>query len=281
MIDLHLHTTASDGRCSPLELPERVASAGITAFAVTDHDTSAAVRPAAERAAALGVRCVSGIEVTAVLRGRDVHVLGYFIDPDAPVLGPFLTVQRTQRVERAREIADRLARLGVPIDVDRIVKEAEGRTGRAIARPRLAQALIEAGHVTTTQEAFDRFLADDQPAYVPHRGASPAEAVALIGQAGGVASLAHPGVLKGDPDALIAELADAGLTAVEAYHSEHDAVAQQRFLVAARRHNLLVTGGSDYHGEGMRRAEFFGRVGLPDADFNRLLDRASDCAWKL
>ena len=272
MIDLHAHTTASDGRSTPRELVDRARAVGITTLAVTDHDTMAAVPEAAALAASAGLGFVPGIEITSVSRGKDAHVLGYFLSPDAPGLSQLITDQRRRRVERAREIGRRLEQMGAAIDVDALLATAGERSGKAIARPQIAQALIAAGHVATVAEAFDRFLGETCAAYVPHTGASPTEVVRLIVAGGGIASLAHPGHLKQDD--VIPELVDAGMAALEVYHSSHDEAATAHYLQIARRHSLAVTGGSDYHGEGVRRAEFFGVVHLPEDEFVGFLRRA-------
>jgi predicted metal-dependent phosphoesterase TrpH len=267
-VDLHLHTTASDGRCRPEELAQRVFAAGIRVMSVTDHDTRAGEAAARAAAETLGIEFISGIEITSVHEGKDVHVLGYGLPAEAPTVDSLLVEQRRRRVERAREIAERLAQLNAPIDVDALVAAAASRSGKAIARPQIAERLVAAGHVSSIAEAFDRFLDERAPAYVPHTGASPMEVIGLVSDCGGVASLAHPGQLK--KDHLIADLVDAGMPCIEAYHSSHDEQTQRHYLEIAQRFNLAVTGGSDFHGDGTRRAEFFGVVGLPIADFERL-----------
>lgn len=268
MIDLHMHTTASDGRCTPEELVQRCWDAGIRTMAVTDHDTMAAIAPVTRAAQARGMTVVPGIEITTVHRGKDVHMLAYYLPESAPGLAEMLAGQRRQRVERAKEIGARLAQLGVPIDVDALVATASAPGGKAIARPQIAQALITAGHVATVAEAFDRYLSEDSPAYVPHRGASPAEVVRVVVAGGGIASLAHPGYRP--VDEVIPELVDAGMEAIEVFHSSHDAAAEAHYLAIAERHGLIPTGGSDFHGEGTRRAEFFGVTQLPPQHFQRL-----------
>jgi len=240
-------------------------------MSVTDHDTRAGESAARRSAIDRGIEFVSGIEITSVHDGKDVHVLGYNLPAELPELDALIAEQRRLRVERAREIAHRLARAGAPIDIDALIASASKASGKAVARPQIAQLLIAAGHVASVGEAFDRFLGDTCPAYVPHQGSSPATVVSLLARSGAVASLAHPGRLNADE--LIPGLIDAGLACIEAYHSTHDAAAQAHYLDLARRHGLLVTGGSDYHGEGTRHAECFGVVGLEPSAYERLKER--------
>lgn len=277
MIDLHMHTTASDGRHTPEELVARVRGAGIHTFGVADHDTVAAIAPTRDLASRAGLTFVAGVEITAVHNAKDVHMLGYFVDDESPVLVDFLENSLNDRLRRARLMSEKLAELGVPIDIDRLVAQTGGpNSGKAIARPVIAKALLEAGHVGSIQEAFDRFLAEGQPAYFGRFGASPVEVVGIIHEGGGLASFAHPGPLA--KDELIEPLVEAGLDAIECYHSEHTPEMVDKYLQVARRYDLAVTGGSDYHGEGTRRAEFFGKVSLPDVEFARLLERAERVA---
>ena len=270
MIDLHLHTTASDGTLPPSVLVERAQRAGIRTLSVTDHDTMAGVPSATVAAAELGLEFLPGIEVTAVLERRDVHVLGYFLDSKPPGLEPFLEAQRQDRRERARKMVGLLADLGAPVDVNELIEQSES-DGRAVARPLIARELVKAGHVRSEQEAFDRWLGDGRPAYVPRQGASPADVVRLISRAGGVSALAHPGLLGRDE--LIPSLAKAGLVALEVYHSEHDAGRQAHYAKLAKQHGLAACGGSDYHGEDHHRAKFLGKVGLPREEFMVVLQR--------
>ena len=270
MIDLHMHTTASDGALAPPDLVARAAGVGIRTMAVTDHDTMAGVEAAAAAAGARGLAFLPGIEITAVDGRRDVHVLAYFLHHEPPGLGRFLRAAREDRARRARDMAEKLAALGMPIEIDDLIRTAE-ESGRAVARPNVARALIDAGHVRSLQEAFDRYLADGGPAYVARIGAPPAEVVRLVATAGGVSSLAHPGLLR--KDHLIPELAAAGLDALEVFHSEHDSADQARYLRLAERHGLTVSGGSDFHGDDHHRAGCFGRVGLPAERFAALRQR--------
>ncbi|HVL67301.1 MAG TPA: PHP domain-containing protein [Vicinamibacterales bacterium] len=270
MIDLHLHTAASDGALSPVELVARAAAAGLRTISVTDHDTVAGLADARRAAAERGLTFVNGIEITAVEHGRDVHVLGYFFDAGDERLARFLDAQRTDRVRRVREMSARLAALGVAVDVEPLLRQAEG-SGCSIGRPHLAGALVSAGHVRTRDEAFERFLDRSSPAFVPRRGASVAEVVAVIAAAGGVSSLAHP--VSSGVDALIPSFAQSGLHALEARHSDHDEATERRYRAFAAAHALAVSGGSDFHREGDHHGGSLGAVTLSSEDFAALESR--------
>lgn len=208
-----------------------------------------------------------GIEISAVEQGRDVHVLGYFIDTESLTLQAFLDRQRRDRQRRIHEVRDRLAALGYEIDVDGIL--ADARRGRSVGRPQIAAALVQAGHVGTRDEAFDRFLEFGAPAYVPRAGTPAAAIIDLIHHAGGVASLAHPGLSRRDE--LISALAERGLDAIEACHSEHDAATEAHYRRIASELGLAITGGSDFHADsGAHRVSRPGLVTLPAADYERL-----------
>ena len=269
MIDLHLHTTASDGTDTPAELARACRDAGIATMAVTDHDTVAALAESAAEAGRAGIAFVPGIEITAAWRGRDVHVLGYFLDPSSPALRAFLDAQIADRIRRAREVGERLASLGAPIDVEALIAQLNGQP---LLRPHIASALVEAGHAGDGIEAFDRFIGEGKPAYVPRRCATPAEVVARIHEAGGIASMAHPGVTH--VDALIPQLAADGLDAIEAYHTDHPAHETARYLALARQLGLAVSGGSDFHGHRSEHSNGLGSVGLPALEYAALCGRA-------
>lgn len=263
-----MHTTVSDGLLTPAALISRVVEVGLTTIAVTDHDTLGGLKEVRKYTDAANIRLIPGIEVTSVHNERDVHILGYFIDESDAAFATFLAKGRSQRVERAREIAARLESLGCPIDIERVFTDA-ARRGASVARPLIADALMRHGHVHSRQEAFDRFLGSGRPAFVARVGSSPMEVVDAIHRAGGLASLAHPGVTR-QPD-LIEPLAAHGLDAVEAYHSDHTPEMQADTLAAARRLNLAVSGGSDYHGDDARRP--LGGVTLPQSAFDELTAR--------
>ena len=267
MIDLHLHTTASDGLLSPRALVARAAAAGLITIAVTDHDTVGGIGEATAAGAGCGVRVVAGIEITAVESGRDVHILGYFIDTGSAPLAEFLRTQRDDRVRRVREMAARLRELGYAIDPEPLV-DAASRDNRSIGRPALADALVAAGHCGTRAEAFDRLLGRDGPAFVPRAGVSGAGVVRCIHAAGGVASLAHPGIAGQDD--LIEVLAGSGLDAVEVWHSDHSPEQREHYRRIADSLGLAKSGGSDFHGDGVHRACQLGGVVLPPAEFARL-----------
>jgi len=272
MIDLHLHTTASDGASSPAELVREVQAAGLSTFAVTDHDTVASVGELAALSTAAGLTFVPGLEITAVQDGHDVHLLGYFVDPAHRGLHEFLTRQLEDRRRRLVEMADRLAELGLPIDAQALAGEASRGSRRALGRPLLASALVGAGHARNIHEAFEKYLGVGRPAFVSRVGASPREVAALVRDAGGIAAVAHPAKL---PAPLVDAIPEMGLDAIEVYHPDHDAEAQAKFRAMAEALKLGVTGGSDYHGRASGRTDALGTVVLPAADFDGLVARAS------
>lgn len=239
-----MHSDRSDGSIPAAEVPAHVAAAGVAAFALTDHDTVAGCADARAAAAAAGLDFVSGIEVSAHDDRRgSTHVLGYLIEDEDPELRTLLNGFRERRVERAREIVERLNRLGVAVTYAQVSAQAHGGL---IARPHVARALLEGGWVRNVNEAFGRYIADGRPAYVPTRYATPGEAIAAIHAAGGLAVLAHPG--KRADDEWIGQLRELGLDGLEVLHPEHGPAEVRRFRSLARRLQLLATGGSDWHG---------------------------------
>jgi predicted metal-dependent phosphoesterase TrpH len=272
VIDLHTHTTASDGRDAPDALVCAAARVGIRILAVTDHDTMASWAAADAAGRAEGIRMVPGIEITAIHHGRDVHVLGYFLDPADGDLLAFLDAQRQDRRRRLHEMVERLAALGIVVDEARLLASTGGDAAKAVGRPLVAAALVRAGHAADMADAFDKFLLPGRPAFVPRRGGSPADVVALIARAGGLSSLAHPA--KTRIDAEVPALASAGLSALEVCHPDHTPADEARYRALAKEFGLLVTGGSDYHGAASAHTHGFGRTALPDEDFARFEARA-------
>jgi predicted metal-dependent phosphoesterase TrpH len=269
LIDLHVHTTASDGRLSPETLIAKAAASGITVLSITDHDTTAALAEARSHAAAAGVTLIDGIEITAVENARDVHILGYFFDPLGAPLADFLSRQRANRVGRVHEIAERLRSLGFPIETQGLFDAARGAA--SVGRPHVADALVAAGHVADRNEAFDRLIGHGRPAFVPRRGPSAVDVIRVIKDAGGIASFAHPGLTKRDE--LLPSLVDAGLAALEARHSDHNAATESHYRRLAAHYGLAISGGSDYHGDVDHHACELGLVTLPEEDFAGLQER--------
>jgi predicted metal-dependent phosphoesterase TrpH len=269
LIDLHTHTTASDGRCTPAELVSRASAAGLTVLSVTDHDTIAGCAAAAVACADAGVEFVPGIEITAVRDGTDVHTLGYFVDIASPPFLSFLVAQRHDRIERTREMVERLRTYGIVLDVEAILRPAYDDSSKAAGRPWIARAMVAAGHVASADEAFDRWLARGRPAFVPRRAAPPEEVIGRIQRAGGVASLAHPGLLGHDE--WLPAFVEAGIDALEAYHTDHDAVTTTRYLTLAATLGVAVSGGSDYHADHAHGARALGSVSLPREAYQRLV----------
>lgn len=239
-IDLHMHSSMSDGTLSPRRLVAEAARRGVRAIALTDHDTTAGLAEAREAGARLGVRVLDGIELSAWI-GREVHILGYFVDPSHPGLMAVTERQRTGRERRARAICARLGELGMPLDPEPIIAGAEGNVGR----PHIAAAMIAAGYARNNQEVFDKWLGNQGPANVPIERLSAVEAIDVIHAAGGVAVLAHPGV--DDFSAEVPTLVEAGLDGIEILHPAHGGDAIDRFRALARQHDLIQTGGSDFH----------------------------------
>jgi predicted metal-dependent phosphoesterase TrpH len=268
VIDLHLHTTASDGQLTPSALVDRAAAAGVRVLAVTDHDTTAGIDEAAIAASRRGLVVVPGIEITAVDRGRDVHMLGYFFDRHEPALTEFLAVQRATRITRIAQIADRLQALGMPVDIQPALDDARRHNSKSIGRPRVARLMVDAGYVADTREAFDKWLGRGQRAFVERAGPSPEAVIGIVHRAGGLVSLAHPG--RTQINDRIPALRDAGLDALEAYHSDHVDVMTHDYLELAQRLQLLVTGGSDFHGDPAHGLEP-GSSTLPAPAWARLL----------
>lgn len=240
--DLHIHTTASDGRLTPSACVAVAVERGLTALAVTDHDTLAGIAEA-QAAAPAGLTVLSGVEIAATWRVLEVHILGYGCRPDDDDLNAALVAMRDARERRLGQILARLAALGLPTP-EATVRLIAGEA--VIGRPHIAQALVELGHATSVGAAFDAYLGNGRPAYVDRLRLSCEQAVALIKGAGGVPILAHPGALP--DDGVVHSLLARGVRGLEVFHPLHDGAAERRFLALARRERLLVTGGSDYHG---------------------------------
>ena len=249
-IDLHTHSVASDGTETPAEVVASAVRAGLDVVALTDHDSTRGWDEASAAAVALGIPLVRGTELSCRLHGRSVHLLGYLYDPLSPALLAEAETVREARVERAHRIVGLLAR-DMPLTWDDVVRQ----TGDAatVGRPHIADALVARGHVPDRSAAFDRLLATGSPYWVPHYAPDAAHAIGLVLGAGGVPVLAHPGAAHRDrpvDDEEIDALVEAGLAGLEVDHRDNDETQRTRLRAAARRHGLLETGSSDYHGTG-------------------------------
>lgn len=264
-VDLHTHTTHSDGTLEPADLVREAVARGLGAIAITDHDTVSAIAPATATAET-EIEIVPGVELSSSAAGREVHVLGYFVDTDHPVFVDRLRVLSEGRVDRIARIVDRLDELGRPVSLER-VQELAG-TG-SIGRPHVARVMIEAGHVASVGEAFDRYIGMGGPAFVPRARFTPEEAVALVLVAGGVPVLAHPWT-TGDPEGIVARLLPVGLLGLEVDYGEYDDERRAGLRALAAREGLIATGGSDYHGPGFRAGRDLGQPPVPATVVERL-----------
>jgi 3',5'-nucleoside bisphosphate phosphatase len=245
LIDLHSHTNESDGTCSPAELIDEAVRAGVRVLGITDHDTFRGFDRAVPLAQEAGIELVCGIELSTKLHGQSVHLLGYFLGDDglSEFRGWVLEMQASRRDRNIRLVA-RLQELGFDITLEQAEARGRGMTGR----PHFAQLLVEKGYVSSIREAFDEYLDESARGYVHRLEPRFSEGVARIRKAGGIASLAHPVRIRGDVPSKMPELCDAGLNAIEAYHSDHSRSDTELYLGLARRYGLMVTGGSDFHG---------------------------------
>jgi 3',5'-nucleoside bisphosphate phosphatase len=270
LIDLHVHSSASDGTDPPAEVIRRAAAAGLDVVALTDHDTVAGVA-GARAALPPGLTLVPGMELSCLLEGRSVHMLGYLFDPDDPALSAETELIRDDRTHRARAMVARLAALGAPVTWEQVTRIADGAV---VGRPHIARAMAEAGVVATPADAFTaEWIGDGGRAHVGRYAPSLERAIALIRAAGGLPVLAHPrspGYEIGDE--VIAALAAAGLAGIEVFHPDHDYPERTRLTALARSLDLAATGGSDDHGS--FNASGLGSETTPPEEYERLLSKA-------
>ncbi len=260
MIDLHLHSTASDGTDPPSEVVRRAFSLGLKAVAISDHDSVEGIDESLKSGNSLRIEVVPAVEVSSEYDGADVHFLGYFIDHRDSELLEYLAALRRARFERALRMIERLNKLGLDVSMDDVLIESgEGAVGRA----HIARALFRKKAVSSLGEAFEKYLARDKPAYVPKDARPPKEAIGVLRGAGGVVSLAHPGVNGAERH--VDEFISYGLDAIEVYHYEHTPQQSAIFMELARDKGLLVTGGSDCHGLKSTRGITMGTVKVPDS----------------
>lgn len=256
--DLHLHTYFSDGTYSPRELVEQAVKKGLGAIAVTDHDTVAGIAESISTGEKNGLEVLPGIELTAECEGAEIHFLGYFINYQDGLLNEKLSALNSDRVERVHKITEKLNELGIKLKADSVFAlSGQGTVGRL----HIARAMVKDGLIGSTYEAFQKYIGDSGPAYFGGFKFSPEQAIALIKKAGGIPVLAHPYVLKNDE--LIERFILAGLMGLEVYYPEHTQAMVNFYLDFARKHNLLITGGSDCHGEAKPEV----KIGMTKIDY--------------
>ncbi len=243
--DLHTHTLASDGTCTPAENVRLAKEAGLHAVAITDHDTVAGIGEAMKASREYGVQVIPGVEISSVGIGQDIHVLGYFIPYEDEKFMAELAKLRDTRHKRNKMLVAKLNELGIPIDLEKVYRRKEG-TDKNIGRPHIAEELMELGAVKSIEEAFEKYLGKGGLAYVNPPRISPQEAIRLIRQSGGVAVLAHPG-LYGNDD-FVEELILHGLDGIEVWHPDNSEEQRQHYMRLADDYGLVMTGGSDFHG---------------------------------
>lgn len=241
-VDLHMHTTLSDGALTPSDLMSAVAKTGLDYFSVTDHDTLAFYAKHGDLAAPFGTRLITGVEVSTFGADREIHILGYGIPRDPRALGDVLLDRAGLRRTRARRIVERLNALGVELTMEEV--EARAPAGM-IGRPHIADALVQRGVVRDRGDAFERYIGSHRPAFIPSTTLAPERAIAAINACGGVSVLAHP--TRNRAEDVLEELVAAGLQGVEVYSSRHDAVDAARLKEKARALNLVLTAGTDFH----------------------------------
>ena len=269
-VDLHIHSTVSDGKFSPAEIVRKAAAAGLTTISLTDHDAVNGIPEALEEAKNFpGLRVIPGVEISTDVALGEIHILGYFIDIANRAFEERLKKMRDSRFERARKMVAKLAGLGMPIEWNRVQELA---TGNTIGRPHIAQVLLEKGHVSEFKEAFDRYIGRDGPAYVERDKMTPAEAVRLIIESGGLPVFAHPLTFPGY-ERMTGELTKAGLTGIEVYYKYATPGDINDVLLLSRKYDLIPTGGSDFHGIDDKEVQL-GSVKVPEYSAERLFELA-------
>ena len=276
--DLHLHTTASDGRLEPAEIVRLAVQVGLNVIAVTDHDTIDGITPALTAAEDFpSLTVIPGVEINTDVPHGEVHVLGYFIDYTDRKLAVSLQKLRDSRLERAQKMIAKLGSLGMEIQWQRVQQLAQGGS---VGRPHVAQALLEAGHVASFREAFEKYIGHDGPAYVDREKLLPVEAVRLIIDAKGLPVLAHPADI-GNLSGLISKLKAAGLVGIEVYYCDYTPDVISRLSRLAEQHQLIPTGGTDYHAFGGSSEVMIGASLAPPQSVEKLFAMADKSSLEL
>ena len=274
-IDLHLHTTASDGRLSPEEVVKLAAERGLMAIAITDHDSVEGIAAAMEAAeASPSLKVIPGVEFNTDIPDGEVHILGYFIDYESQDLRQTLRRLRQGRRKRARRMIAKLAQLGIEVEWERVKELA---AGGSMGRPHIAQAMLERGHISALQEAFNRYIGRRGPAYVEREKLTPVEAVEMVVRAKGLPILAHPAGIDGLED-ILCQLKAAGLVGLEAYYDGYNRRIINWLMDIAKRHGLIISGGSDFHGFGGSKEKPIGGMDIPSHCVEQLIAQAEQ-SW--
>ncbi len=277
-VDLHTHSTASDGKLSPADIVRKAAELGLTVLSLTDHDSVEGIPPAMEAAGEFPqLTFIPGVELSTDVPRGEVHILGYFIDHTDPLLLARLENLRDSRVGRARKMVDKLRKLGLNIEWKR-VQEIAG--AGAVGRPHVAEAMMEKGYIASFQEAFSKYIGRNGPAYVEREKITPMEAVELILQVKGLPVMAHP-LTTDEPEQAVAQLKTAGLVGIEAYYDACPPPGVERLVGLARHHNLIATGGSDFHGIDYNTETMMGGSCVPLEAARKLIDLAKERRLKL
>jgi predicted metal-dependent phosphoesterase TrpH len=277
-IDLHVHSTASDGKLSPQAVVEKAASLDLKYIALSDHDTVDGIIPALQAARAFPeLKVIPAVEISTDTSEGQAHVLGYFIDYTSAELAEALNRFRNSRLRRAQVMIARLRDMGINIEWER-VKEIAG--DGSVGRPHIAQAMMEKKHIESFAEAFDKYIGYGCPAYVERDKMTPVEAVELIVRSGGLPVLAHPNTVT-NPEKLVISLKTAGLAGIEAYYKDYDAEETAQLVNMADRHKLIATGGTDYHGIDDETEVMLGGVDVPIEAVERLTALADKHILKL
>jgi len=267
-VDLHIHSTASDGNFSPAEVVGKAAERGLTVIALTDHDSVDGIVPALAAAKVFPqLKVIPGVELSTDTPENEVHVLGYFVDYTDRTLRATLERMRHSRQERACGMVAKLGKLGIHIEWQR-VQEIAG--SGSIGRPHIAQAMLEKGYIASIKEAFTKYISRDGPAYVKRGKMTPQEAIELLLRTNGLPVLAHP-LTTNDPEAMVIKLKAAGLVGIEAYYYGYTAEEISQLVSLANKYNLITTGGSDYHGPNSSTDATLGGVDVPMASAEQLI----------